>query len=302
MKPDPSAKPSSTSPSEPWSSAGTSRLNAVAASITPAVKPSKVSRMSAFGRRKMSTATPPSPVASPGTISPKSVSASSGGQANRSARAPPDRRRRGRHALGRGGAWFELPKLPAWSSIIRWFSRPTPEFLYPHRPPHLVPGGGGRLRGRALLGCDARRGRELSSQRARGRRPGSAPPWPPRSRAPGGTRSGRPRPNPAALPGGRTGRPRPHPRRSLIPLGRVHADRLGISSVPCPRRVGGGSRVSRRDPAGRRVGRPRRLEDRREAQAGSPLGGARRAGDRHRGEQPPPLERDAGPTPAARRL
>ena len=76
MKPDPSAKPSSTSPSEPRSSAGTSRLNAVAASITPAVKPSSVSRVSALGRRKMSTATPPSPVASPGTISPKSVSAS----------------------------------------------------------------------------------------------------------------------------------------------------------------------------------------------------------------------------------
>ena len=45
----------STSPSEPRSSAGTRRLNAVAASITPAVNPSSTSRVSALGRRKMST-------------------------------------------------------------------------------------------------------------------------------------------------------------------------------------------------------------------------------------------------------
>lgn len=42
-------------------------------------------------------------------------------------------------------------------------------------------------------------------------RPGRAAPWPPRARAPGGSRARRPRPDPAALPAGRARCPAAHP-------------------------------------------------------------------------------------------
>ena len=60
------------------------------------------------------------------------------------------------------------------------------------RPCHLVPGGDRGLRGRALPRSDARRERELGAQRAGGRGPGSAAPWPARGLAPRRGRRGKP--------------------------------------------------------------------------------------------------------------